>query len=833
MPRSHRVLRRAGILTCLGLALAWPTLALAGTARFQIKAEPLPLALKAFAQQAHMQLLYEYAVVRNIRGNPVVGVIGKHAALEELLRNTGLEAKFSSNDAATITPIRPAKAADRPSPTDTSGRVRAKEPKRASSRGLNPATPDDTAPAKVDSSKAARRHTNNPELAALTEIIVTAQKYRQRLFDVPISLQVISGKQLEQHGITNLSNLQYDVPGLYMDSTGTSHTIYLRGVGNYYGTDSLVGQYIDDADITAETVTGASGLATGDNGLYDLKRVEVLKGPQGTLYGDGSMGGVIRYITNKPVLDRFQMSAHVAALFTQYGAPSQRIETMLNTPLIRGTLGLRVAGMFEHSGGWVDEPAANLKNINGGNLVDVRVEALWRPTAHLKARATQIIHRHTSGVGTGEDKKGNITPIFQTQLVPNQADDSDISNLTLAYDLGVARLLSSSTYLREHQDIYNYMDSFASGSLTFGELQSLESIQDTDYSEELRLVHNGGGPWQWTLGAFYKHFRTVLSSSGTYFGLATSPLSLASEFPGIIGRYGSSSWAGYANTSYTLFKRLTLGAGARYFKDRETIGGTGISNMPAANFTSVDPRFYVQYRFNPHVNTYASAAKGFRSGGFNTPPAAPYKPESLWSYDLGTKLRFPVHGLRADVDLFYMRYSKFVTEHRILSAPFYVDANVGNAKIEGVDADLAWRPSDHWRLGFNTEILRTKFLDATAISGYAPGERLPFAPKYSFTTTVARDFRWDHKPGEVELYYYQISRVQFRALGYPLMQSDRQHFLTARASIRWNEDLRLGVFVHNLLNDRGYESPLYSLDDSVRPRPRTYGVEFNVRFGWQ
>src|SRR6185312_3147603 len=145
-----------------------------------------------------------------------------------------------------------------------------------------------------------------------------------------------------------------DVPGLYMNSTGTSHAIYLRGVGNTVGNGSMVGQYIDDADVTAETVYGSN--TSGDGGLYDLSRVEVLKGPQGTLYGDGSMGGVIRYITNRPVLDQFQTSTDVAALFTESGAPSQRLQAMLNSPLVAGTLGVRLAGLFEHDGGWVDEP---------------------------------------------------------------------------------------------------------------------------------------------------------------------------------------------------------------------------------------------------------------------------------------------------------------------------------------------------------------------------------------------------------------------------------------------------------------------------------------------
>lgn len=769
----------------------------------RIPAEALGSALKAFAEIRHMQVLYLTTEVKGLRTPGASGNLTADETLTRMLTGTGLKYRYVDINAVSITPA-----------SDISPDKGAAQAAQAQKITDSPQVGDSS------NHKAASSYT----AAALGEVIVTAQKYQQQAFDVPISLQVVTGRQLLDYGITDLSNLQYDVPGLYMNNTGTQHAVYLRGVGNTYGSGAMVGQYIDEADITAEGFTGESGFATDDNGLYDLKRVEVLKGPQGTLYGDGSIGGVIRYITNTPVLDQFEANTDVTAMFTEYGAPSQRVEAMLNSPLVGGILGLRLAGLFEHDGGWMDEPAANLKNINGSNLSDVRAEALWQPTDGLEVKATQTIHRHTYGLGSGEDASGNFTPLFNTTLIPNGADDSNMSNVTVTFDSNGVRLVSSSTYLNEEQAVYDNFNTFPPG---YGILIPYSRSSNQDFSEEVRLMHAGRGRWQWTVGAFYKHFRDTFFYPTAYIGVAASPLALASMIQVEDLADSSSSLAGFADTSYELSERLTLGVGLRYFSDHEINNVSRFlldsTARQATTFPSTDPRFYVQYRVTPHINTYASVSKGFRSGGFNTPPSPPYEPETLWSYDLGTKIRFPNEGLSGDVDLFYMNYSNFVTVAQL--PPLDPDLNVGNARIKGVDADLTWQPLDRWRMGLNTEILNTGFQSATALSGYAAGDRLPFAPTYSFTASVQHSYRWNDKPGDVELYYYEASRVQVRP---PLAQSDVLRFLNARAGLQWSENLRLGIFAQNLLNDRGDESPEYITDESVRPRPRTFGVEFDT-----
>lgn len=783
---------------------------------FDIQAQSLDKALLQFGAQAHVQLSFAWNLsTARLRRYKLKGRYTGKDALAEILKGSRLSyvalghtleiVPQGTRDPSHGTPAREPSNAQHL--RDSTASNRPMHP------GLDPPVTD------LQSQKA-------KPLGALGEIIVTAQKYSQRALDVPISLQVVTAQELDRHSISTLSDLQYDVPGMYVSGTGVYHTVYIRGIANAQGTGALVGEYIDDADATAEGVSGVEGFGAGDYGIYDLDRVEVLRGPQGTLYGDGSLGGVIRYITNRPRLDRFQMSADVAALFTQYGAPSQHIETMLNAPLVPGTLGLRFAGQFEHDGGWIDEPVANLKNTNDSNITDVRAEARWAPTTQLTVDATQILHRANYGLGLGEDSSGNITPLFGLTAVPNGTDNSNLSNITLNADIASERLISSTTYFNDEQVLHNpfltveglKQPTWITG--TFG------PVATKDFSQELRLVHPGGDLWQWTVGAFYKNFRDA-GLDQTYVG-RPGPLSAAS-FSAFSQQDQSNSLAGFADSNVTLAKRLIAGAGVRYYRDRESNQETG-SSLQTATFTSTDPRVYVQYRVTSNVNTYASASKGFRSGGFNVPPESPYGPESLWTYDLGTKLSLPASGVRADLDLFYSDYSNFVVAG--LFPPNFESVNGGKARVKGADVDAMWRVLSDWRLSVAAEVENSEFVSVEGLdTGFAVGDRLPYTPRYSFTASVERDTYWNGKPGYLELYYSQISRLQYRVAGRPLDESDVIRFLNFHAGVDWNNGLNLAVFAHNLLNDRGLLNPLAHLENySARPRPRTFGVEFKVNF---
>lgn len=662
----------------------------------------------------------------------------------------------------------------------------------------------------------------------LGEVIVTAQKRRQQAFDVPISLVVVGSPELQQRQISNLSDLQFAVPGLFVQSNDAQRRIQLNGVSNPNGNGAFVSEYVDEADITPQGFSGNFGYGNFDSQTYDLERVEVLRGPQGTLYGEGAMGGTLRFITNKPVLDRFQVDGDTSALFTEDGEPSQRFEAVLNAPLVMNTLGLRFAGEVEHDGGWIDEPVGNLNNINRQNVADGRVEGLWEPSAQFRVSMTQIIHRSSYGLNSGEDASGNFTPTFDLTVAPRGEENFNVSNVTMTYDVHHVQLLSSTTYFDHSLVTDNYMQvlPYLSG-VVYDVDYPRYPVGAKDLSQELRLANTAGGAWQWTVGGYYKHYKDEENYS-YYFG-NPGPLSMAPLFPFVESEL-SKSWSVFADSSYKLFDRLTIGVGARYFKDDEDF----VQNTAArqrASFTSNDPRVYVQYQLTEQVNTYASAAKGFRSGGFNNAGRPAYGPEQVWTYEAGIKTRSFRDRLSIDADVFVTDYSRYVVTGFLPAAPgLSYSRNAGDARIKGAEADIEWRPVG-WEFELKGDYLDAKFVALTALgTGFTVGERLPFVSKYMFTGSAQRDFSWNSKETYVRVDYSQVGPQQYQYLGGPLQMSDVIHMVNASVGIQWNDNVTLSVFAQNLLNDRGFldATPLQHL--AARSRPRTLGLEMAVRF---
>lgn len=791
---------------------------------YDIAAQTLDKALLQFGAQAHVQIMFacDPSMVR-LPTHELKGSYTGKRALAEILAGT----RLTYIEQGHTLEILPQASAD-PSPAARASRS------PDAQRPADPPNSSHPVPKSLDPPATDQRSQGGQSPPLIREIIVTAEKYRQPAFDVPLSLDVIGGQELQRLNITSLNDLQYDVAGLYVQGGDVYNYIVLRGVSNLSGNGSLVGEYIDEADISADGYAGQVGYGAGDVQLYDLERVEVLKGPQGTLYGDGAMGGVIRYITNKPAADRYEMSADVSASFTQYGAPSQRTEAMLNTPLIADSLALRIAGQFEHDGGWVDEPAASLKNINDLNLTDVRIEGLWQPIARFNVLATQVIHREAYGIGGGEDAQGNISQVYGVTAPPNGEQSLNLSNVTVTADLAKAQLLSSSTYLKHTEADYN-QSFILSGEF---ELEPYFPVANETLSEELRLHGTSSGPWQWMLGGFYKRYRDS-TAAYAYFG-PPGPLSTASYYALKGASEQSTSEAAFADTSLKLLDRLTLGVGVRYYKNRfSEVQQAGFLNNVLAfspqsaeeRFTSTDPRVYLRYRLTSQVNTYASAAKGFRSGEPDLGLLKGFNPESLWSYDLGVKMRFLQSRVQSDVDVFYEEYSDFVGEGLVTAygIPTFGTFNIGDARIKGLDADVAWWLSDRWRVSTKAEAVDSKFVSITAgDTGFVPGERLPLVPSYTFAGALEREFHWANKPGFAQVNYSQTARV--RGVSSPVTESDVIRFLSFKTGVRWNRNLRLEFFAQNLLNDRGYLDPYWNEAAANRPRPRTFGIDFSVNF---
>lgn len=837
------VLATAICLSAIGLSSAADTQA-AVRQSINIPAQGLGPALQTLAKQHDFQLVYRPEFVRDVRTAGAVGELTSEEALTRLLQGTGLTHRRLDDKTMTIVPLRTSeRGRDEASSRSLQGRGTEEREEGKNSEGqeneksfwsrFRLAQLDQGQASNDRSAETSDTDSERKPARIIEEVIVTAQKREERAFDVPISIVVLGADELQQRALTSLEDLQLAVPGMSIVSGGYFRQIELRGISNILGNSSLIGLYVDEAAVTL------NGVRQINPSTYDLERVEVLRGPQGTLYGEGSAGGTIRFITKSPVLDRFGMDADVAALFTEDGEPGQRINAMLNVPLIENKLGLRIAGTYNHEGGWIDQPAALQEDINGQNLTNVRVKGLWQPSPQFTASAMAEIHRNNRSMDAGDDAQGNFTQAFNLTTTPKVENDHDIFNLTLTYDFSAVRILSATSYIetRIEGKPIGFISRPTPPGAAPSTYYSLSQLGDNHiWSEELRLSSIGSGPWQWTVGGFYRRNRDLLDVPVAYFGVLGPP---GTPLPPPFGFQIDTlfeSWSAFGDTSYKLSDRFTLGAGVRYFQDDQelTQAFSGPPTTQIGRFHSTDPRVYAQYKLADDINLYASAAKGFRSGGFNSFGQPPYDAEKVWTYELGTKMSLLEGRLRADTALFHTDYTDHVLFGVSPTVPFAATVNAGEARIRGIEWDLTWQPADQWALSFNGNYLDTRFTEIKATSAaHAVGDPLDFVPKYQFTVSAERDFEWNGNAGFARLDYSQRGRATFnnRTLVGWDVESDVLNLLSYYMSLQWNENLSFSLFAQNLLNDRGLLTPSPTL--ASRPRPRIYGIGFTLHFEGQ
>lgn len=773
------------------------------TARtWRIPAQDLGAALREFAHQSNREILFSSDAVKGKTTRGVDGTMSADAALTQLLAGTGLSARYA-NGMILVSRPEDAKPGSSPDPPGAAGGIPS-EPPRGSS---------------------AQKSAPTAEPTSLEEVVVTAERHVQKLIDVPSSVTAIDANTLRQAGIDNMLDLSYAVPSLLVQDTGGGYQRYfIRGIANGNSTTSLVGVYLDEADITNNANTQL------DIRAGDLDRVEVLKGPQGTLYGVGSAGGTIRLLTRDPDLSSFSASGDVKWYGTQYGTPSEEVSSVINIPLVSDTLGLRFAGTYGNLGGWIDQPATGLDNINNQDLRDGRLKALWTPTPEASVKATVEMHRNDGGgIDASSDANYNLT-LAVNPTEPTRFDSGfDIYNLTATYDFTEVSLLSSTTYF----------DSVTSGIIgliypvaappapLFQFLNNPDTRNTRSFSQEIRAASRGEGPFHWVVGAFYKNQQInyvtdyEFSSGGPVEGSGTS-----------IDDEGSRSTSYFADGGYS-FGRFEIGAGVRDFDDHRT-EYDGVL-FRTGSFHSVDPRFYMSYAITPDVHVYANMADGFRSGGFNGGyglPESTFAPEKVREYELGAKMSLLGKSLNLDTAFFFSKYQDIQI---FANTPNGIGElqNGGDAHIKGFDASLDWRPADALTLAVSGTVTTSELVSLLPGATIAiVGDPVDFTTDYTFRASGTYNFHINEGyPMFARLDFTTIgpSHLTDRSEGGPpiLFKTDVINMLNARVGVsrgKWSADL----FAENLLAANGIQDTAGAYGFGARPRPRTVGVEFRV-----
>ncbi len=518
---------------------------------------------------------------------------------------------------------------------------------------------------------------------SLEEIVVTAQKRESTVLDTPISITALSGSQLASRGITSIEEIVQQIPGLSMRSAGPGLTeLEMRGLSSTSGVSPTVGFYIDDAPLSPP-LTSLNGKTIVSPDLYDLNRVEVLRGPQGTLYGSGAMGGVVRLITNAPDLQKLSASVDLAGSHTtgSNGANGD-LNAELNLPIITDEVALRLVVGDRYNSGWIDRivenpfplptntgcapyayyygcargnvlashAVADYKDVNWEHTQSVRAELLVQPYSGLKILTIGMLQSTDQGGSNTTDVPpgpSGIEAHYQPVDIAEPYFDkfAMVSNI-ITNEFDFARLTAASTYWnRQQQVIQDTAEAYQSLFSGYGYPTAPAYLPDTNqtywnkspahqFSEEIRLASTGGGPLGWIAGVFYSHEVSAYYSYGGAASLCSiSTGGCAANPAGITyfanNPYTVNQYAGFGELSYK-FSDFTATIGGRYFayhsEDQYDTSGifvtgnaTQITGSSPGSSSGFTPKFNLSYQPNKDLNLYATIAEGFRNGGINIP----------------------------------------------------------------------------------------------------------------------------------------------------------------------------------------------------------------------
>ena len=606
-------------------------------------------------------------------------------------------------------------------------------------------------------------------VGTLQEVVVTAQKREQTMIDVPQSISVVSGAALEQQQAGSFADYLKLVPGLQLVQSSPGYgRLVLRGL-NTNGVSSTVGVYLDETPFGSSSGLVNGALLAGDFDTFDISRVEVLRGPQGTLYGASSMGGVLKYVTNAPQTDRFSMRARMGVASVDGGDMSYSANGVVNIPL-SSTVAFRASGTYRKVGGFIDSigtAGSDLaNNINGARSSGGRASLLLLPSEKLSFRLSAMLQNiDTNAPSNVESDPNTLVSLYgrqsQSQFVPQFGNIAyRLYNGLAKVDVGFAELTSSTSYStqkRTHRDdaTTNLSALIAAIFATPNQLYLGQNTNVKKLTQELRLASKKSDIFDWLVGAYYTHEDGLIHQQ--YVAVVPKTLTPITTLPLLADVSLDSTYketAGFANATIHLGERFDIDLGGRYSRNTQdatqaTAGALagGVTKNAAKSsenvFTySIAPKL----KFGDRTAIYVRVAKGFRPGGPNVlPPAAPvgtpatYESDSVLSYEAGAKARSADGMFAIDLAAFHIDW-KNIQLLAVVNG-FGVNTNSGSAKSDGLEFTATLRPVRSLSLSLNGAYTDAQLKVSTSpLVGGVKGDKLPFSPKYSLGLNT--DYRW-------------------------------------------------------------------------------------------
>jgi outer membrane receptor protein involved in Fe transport len=794
---------------------------------FQVAAQPLSRALLEFSQQADLIVTAPSDLVGDKRAPEIRGLLTPSAALAQLLRGSGLEASFTASGAVTID--------------------RARRVARQRSR--------------TQSVVAGTSESSGDGLIA--EVLVTAQKRTEDMQEVPASVSVFDSRRVQQLHATSILDYAAYIPGLNVSSGGSpgQTMITLRGIAPV-GPGAVVGYYVDDTPLGSSSNYGGAREFGLDLMPYDVDRIEVLRGPQGTLYGAGAMGGLLKYVLRRPSASEIEGWAGVETFGISSAADlGWGVRAGANVPLIEDRVGLWGSYFEQHTPGYIDNAYTGAKDENeldqrGGRLavlwqinddVSLQFGGLWQ---RIDSRNDATVALALTGLDppTGVPSHGELTSFHP--LPQPFAQDIDHYSATLEWDLGWASLLSASSY--SHTQTHHLQDaSFLFGGVTGGFSPFHIELDLRKRTQEFRLVSPGGGALEWLVGAFYtkedgEQVRNVFAFDAAGQPLPQLPTRfLFVEFP---SQY--EEVAGFGSATLQLTERIDLTAGLRWARNRQRFaqisGGLESLIGPPVDIVGTSAENVLTYSLSPrwHVSDdtmmYARIASGYRPGGPN-PRALGLPPvvvaDKLTNYEIGLKSQFLTGHAVLNVAAFRIDWRDI--QQAVTVGGIGSNDNTGNAVSKGLELETTYLPTDRLRIGVNAAYTDARL---TAPEDGIAAARLGNTPRWGVSVLLDYEWalanRWRAHVGGGWRYVGEQGTAIAAQLG-----ADNSYVLPPYGALDLAADLARGnwmirLFARNVTDRRAYIGGGLAVDSDNVPygidanllQPRTVGISVDVGF---
>lgn len=794
LARDERGVERERSNGCASVRIAQATQE-AAKIEFNIPGLALSDALAEWSKQTGLQVLRrDPDGATELTTRSVTGKFSPAEALEKMLAGTGLTYKFVNDKTVRIAPAR----ANAQQPSSAA----ANESDRDSERDFR-----------------------------LEEVVVTAQKQNraQSVLEVPFSIQAVTDKTLRDANMRTLSDIVSLVPGASETNSNSigRNSFQIRGVDSVGG-DPTVSYYVDDSAYPGAFFAPIAR-------AFDMQRVEVLRGPQPTLYGNSSMGGTIRFITKQPNLSRWEAHMNAGSTSTKGGEFGHYLDAAISVPIVEDRLALRLSGSYEDVGGWMEDAFDN-KDVNDGKIIDLRASLLWQASEKLNIKLSfervDVSQRYGQFLSS-------VQPPISNGLPGNvQTNVNDMFSATLQYEFDFATLTSTTTVVD-------------SSSPTLINLPAGNFIkEDTpgdSLNNETRLVSSGRGPLGWLIGTFY----TESKSSGTV-DVNLGPIALQ----GVVDSKATSKSV-FGELSYQLFDgKLKPAVGVRYFEeDDETISTTTTSlfGEPLDATTRVlggpssawSPRLNLSYLPDDRSLLYLNIARGFRGGTNNSavscalieapPPDGlgltcplAIDPDALWSYEIGVKRSALERQLQFELAAYYMDWKNYRTNLQLQGLSAVLE--LGDAELYGIDVSALYAPAavPGLTLSMAANIPDGKIVKAdpglAAQIGLGDGDKMSAQPDY--TLTLSANYQWPIGGSWGGLTNVTFSQIGSQFNAETRIPSKTRNLLRARIGLR-NGHMGIYLYGNNLLDENNKIMEFSSTpgtSTSFRDTPRQLGV---------